>query len=320
MSGVLRRVLLAFALASAAGSAGAQYPVKPIRLVVPLLAGGPLDNTARIVGQSLSQSLGQPVVIENRPGADGAIAAQAVLAAPADGYTLFFANNTSVVGAPLLNKNLAYDTVTDFTPVSFVGRITLAIYAHPESPATSIADLVAYARANPNKLNYATSTIGDVIAAAQLLNSAGIAMVRVPYKGAAQAMPDLVAGRVQLGIAPISAGLGQVKDGRLRMLAIILPRRSPVVPDVPTIAEAGLPGVTVTTWAGVFGPKNLPREIVNRLSIELNQVVQRPEVRAQFDRQGFQGEGSTPEGLTAILKQELGVWAKIIKDNGITQN
>jgi tripartite-type tricarboxylate transporter receptor subunit TctC len=312
------RKMLALLLLSCS-SAWAQYPAKPVRMFVPILAGGPLDGVARVVSSSMSQGLGQQVVIENRPGADGAIAAQAVLSSPADGYTLFFTNNTAVVGAPLLNKGVTYDTLNDFTPVSFVGRMTLVIWAHPAAPTRSMKELVDYAKANPGKLTYATNTIGDVIAGAQLVGAAGVKMLRVPYKGAAQSIPEVVAGRVNMVIAPIGAGLGLMKEGRLRGLAVILPTRNPAAPDIPTIAEAGLPAVNVTTWAAIFGPRGMSREIAARLSKEVGEVVQRPDARAAFDKAGFRPEATSPEGLAALVKNEFAVWAKIIKDNNITQ-
>ena len=315
-----KQVIVLFMLALGVLRAEAQYPAKPVRMIVPILAGGPLDNVARIVSQALSQGLGQSVIVENRPGADGAIGAQAVLASPADGYTLFFTNNTAVVGAPLLNKALTYNPLTDFTPVSFVGRMTLVIYANPSLPAKSLAELVSHARANPNKLSYATSTIGDVIAGTQLLNAAGIDMVRVPYKGAAQAIPDLIEGRVHMGIAPLAAGLAHAKEGRLRMLAVILPSRSPTAPEVPTTAEAGQPGVSVTTWAAIFGPRGLPADATARVAAEMARLGQQTEVRNQFERQGFRGEVAGPETLSTLLKEELAIWSKIIKENGITQS
>lgn len=315
-----KQVIVLFMLALGVLRAEAQYPAKPVRMIVPILASGPLDNVARIVSQALSQGLGQSVIVENRPGADGAIGAQAVLASPADGYTLFFTNNTAVVGAPLLNKALTYNPLTDFTPVSFVGRMTLVIYANPSLPAKSLAELVSHARANPNKLSYATSTIGDVIAGTQLLNAAGIDMVRVPYKGAAQAIPDLIEGRVHMGIAPLAAGLAHAKEGRLRMLAVILPSRSPTAPEVPTTAEAGQPGVSVTTWAAIFGPRGMPADATARVAAEMARLGQQTEVRNQFERQGFRGEVAGPETLSTLLKEELAIWSKIIKENGITQS
>jgi tripartite-type tricarboxylate transporter receptor subunit TctC len=311
---------LALLLALGAGSALAQsqWPARPVRLIVPILAGGPLDTIARIVARALGDSLGQTVVVDNRPGADGAIAAQAVASAAPDGYTLFFSNNNAVVGAPLLNPGVGYDPLVDLTPISFVGRMTLVIFANPQLPVSTLSGLVEHARAQPGKLSYATSTTGDVIAAMQLLNAANLSMVRVPYKGAAQAIPDIIAGRVDFGIAPIAGGLAHARDGRLRMLAVILPARSPLAPELPTASESGWPSVSVTTWAALFGPRGLPPDISTRLGNEVARLLSQPDVRAQFDRQGFRPEASTPQGLAERVSEERAVWGRIIRDNGIT--
>ena len=305
------------ALAIASISAWAQYPSRPIRLIVSLAAGGPGDSAARVVAQALSQTLGQPVLVENKPGADGAIAAEAVLNAPPDGYTLFWGNTNALVGVPLLRKNPPYDPAS-FTPVSFIGRMTLFLYSHPGVPAKTVSELVEYSRANPGKLDYATSTFGDDVAAAQFMKAAGIKMTRVPYKGAAQAIPDLVAGRVQVLIAPAFPALPHAKEGRLRALAVFLAQRSPAAPEVPAMAEVGIPGVSVP-WTGVFGPPKMPREIAERLSGELNLVLKHQEVRMQFERQGFLGEGSTPQALAAYLMEELEKSKQIVREFGITQ-
>ena len=175
-------------------------------------------------------------------------------------------------------------------------------------------------RANPDKLNFATSNLTEFMFAAQLMKSAGISMVRVPYKGAAQAIPDLIAGRVQLNFVPISAGLAHVKDGRLRILATVLPQRVAVAPDVPTMTEAGFPGVTVSPWQGIFAPPKTPREIIERLSREFNQVLRDPEVRAQFDRQGFQPEWAAPEAMGTMLKNDVQIWGQIVREAGIPQD
>lgn len=305
-----------------AGAAFSQtaYPSKPVRILVPFLAGGPVDTTARVIQQALSRALGQPVIIENKPGADGAIAAQAVMSSPPDGYTLFFGGSSTMVSVPVLRKIPPFDPVADFTPISLIGRFAFCMFVHPDVPAKTVAEFVDYARANPDKLNFATSNLTEFMFAAQLMKSTGISMVRVPYKGAAQAIPDLVAGRVQLDFVPISAGLGHYKDGRLRILATVLPKRIPVAPDVPTMAEAGMPGVTVSPWQGIFGPPKMPREIVERLSRELSQILQSAEVRAQYDKQGFQPEPSTPEALLAMLKSDVQVWGQIVREAGIPQD
>ncbi len=313
----LCRAVMGIALAFASVSAWAQYPTKPIRLIVALAAGGPSDSAARVVGQALSQALGQAVIIENKPGGDGAIAAETVLNSPPDGYTLFWSGTSAMLGVPLLRKNPPYDPVS-FTPVSFGGRFTLFLYSHPGVPAKTLSELIEYARAHPDKLNCATSTFADVIAAAQLMNAAGIKMTRVPYKGGTQSILDLVAGRVQIAIAPAFVGLPHVKQGRLRALAVFLPQRSPAAPEVPTMVEAGIPGVSVP-WAAVFGPPKMPGEIVERLSREISIVLQQPEVQMQLQRQAFQGEGSSPQGLTVILKEELEKSRRIVREYGITQ-
>ena len=320
MKKLLRTVALVASLVLAAGQAAAQYPAKPVRIIVPFLAGGPVDTTARVIQQALSRALGQPVIVENKPGADGAIAAQAVMSSPPDGYTLFFGGSSTMVSVPVLRKNPPFDPVADFTPISLIGRYAFCMFVHPDVPAKTVAEFVAHARANPDKLNFATSNLTEFMFAAQLMKSTGISMVRVPYKGAAQAIPDLIAGRVQLDFVPISAGLAHVKDGRLRLLATVLPQRVAVAPDVPTMAEAGIPGVTVSPWQGIFGPPKLPREIVERLARELNLILQSAEVRAQYDKQGFQPEPSTPEALTAMLKSDVQTWGQIVREAGIPQD
>jgi tripartite-type tricarboxylate transporter receptor subunit TctC len=314
------RAALGAFLALAAASATAQYPTKPVRIVVPFLAGGPVDTTARVIQQALSRALGQPVIVENRPGADGAIAAQSVASAVPDGYTLFFGGSSTMVSVPVLRKNPPFDAVADFTPISLIGRFAFCMFVHPDVPAKTVTEFVAHARANPDKLNFATSNLTEFMFAAQLMKSAGISMVRVPYKGAAQAIPDLIAGRVQLDFVPISAGLAHYRDGRLKLLATVLPQRVAVAPEVPTMAEAGFPGVTVSPWQGIFGPPKLPKEIVERLSRELNLILQSAEVRAQYDKQGFQPEPSTPDALAAMLKSDLQTWGQIVREAGIPQD
>jgi putative tricarboxylic transport membrane protein len=317
MKNVLTIPALALSLAFGAIPASAQYPSRPVHLLVPFPAGGPSDNAARTVAQALSKSVGQPVVVENKPGANGAIAAQAVLAAAPDGYTLLWGVG-SMGGIPFLMRNPPFESLADFAPVSMVGRFAFAMFVHPGVPAKSVAEFVAYARANPDKLSYATGTVSEYLAGAQLMKATGISMVRVPYKGGAQAMPDLVAGRVEVYLTPISLGLPHAKDHRLRLLATLLPQRSAAAPDVPTLAEAGVPGVSVPTWQAIFAPRKTPREITERLSLETKLVLKDPGVQAQFDRQTLQIEGSTPEALAAIVREESRTWGQFIRENGIT--
>jgi len=298
--------------------ASAQYPVKPVRLIVTLGTGGPADGAARALAEPLSRALGQPVIVENKTGADGAIGAEAVRNSQPDGYTLLWGQTSNLVGVPLTRRNPPYDPVMDFTPLSFVGRLTICLFAHPDVPAKTVAELVEYARANPGKLNYGTNSTTEAVMGAQISKAAGIVMVRVPYKGGAAAIPDLLAGRLQLGFMPASVGLPQVKAGKLQALATLLPRRSPVAPNVPTVAEAGFPRATLTSWFGLFAPARLPTEVVERLSREINLALDLPDVRAQFERHAVQAEGSTPQALAAILKQDLETWREVIREAAIT--
>ena len=308
-------IALSFALSVT--SAKGEYPDRPLHFIVPFAAGGPTDNVARTVGQALAQSIGQPVIIENRPGADGTIAAQAVLGAPADGYTLLFAVS-SMVALPLMKRTPPFDSLTDFAPVSMIGRFPFCMYVNPAVPAKSVAEFISYARANPGRLNYASSSPSEYMAAAQFMKVTGVSMVRVPYKGAAQAMPDLVAGRVQVNFGPMSGGLPFVKDGRLRILASLLARRSATAPEVPTMSESGVSGVYVPSWQAILAPAKTPRQIVDYLSREVNQVLRNSEVHGKLGGLALEVEGSTPEALAATLRDDLRGWAEFVRESDIT--
>jgi tripartite-type tricarboxylate transporter receptor subunit TctC len=310
--------LLALSAALAAAPAIAEYPAKPVRLVVPFAAGGPTDTVARAVAQQMTRSMGQPVIVENKPGADGAIAAQTVAAAAPDGYTLLFASS-SLFALPYSMKPAPFDTLADFAPVSSVARFTFCLYVNPAVPAKTPRELIAYARANPGTLNFATSNMTEHLAAALFMKAAGIDMVRVPYKGAAQAMPDLVAGLVHVNFGPMNAGLPFVRDGRLRLLATLLPERSSQTPDTPTLDEAGVPGVTVQTSQVIVAPAKTPRDIVDRLSREVNLALGNRDVRAQLEKQAIVVEGSTPEGLRTQLEGIDRMWAVFVRENNLVQ-
>ena len=295
----------------------AQYPAKPIRLVLQFPAGGVADAVARILAQRLSQSLGQPVIVDNRPGADGAIAGETVMKAASDGYTLLFATNSTLSAVPALRKNPPYDPVADFTPISLVGRFSFFVFVNAGVQAKTLAEFVSYARANPGKLNYGTGNTTSILATAQFKSLAGIDMLQVPYKGDAPAATDLLGGRVDLVIGSTVPGLALAKDGKIRALATLLARRSSHLPDVPTMAEAGFPEYSVTSWAGLFGPAKLPREIVERLTRETNEILRRQDVKDQIERQAFEVEGSSPEELGAFVKEQLEVWRRAVREAGI---
>jgi tripartite-type tricarboxylate transporter receptor subunit TctC len=313
----MTRTLAALAAALLAGAAGAQYPSKPVRLIVPFPPGGAAELGARIYAQPLGQALGQPVVIETKPGADGAIAAEAAMKAAPDGYTLFYATNTAFSWLPAVRKNPPYDPLTDFTPVSLVGQFGFFIFSHPSVPASNIAELLAYIRANPGKLNYGSGNSTSMLATAQLVQQEKLDVVHIPYKGDGPLSVDLLGGRVHFAIATPGTAAPQVKEGKLRVLATLLPSRNPLLPEAPTFAEAGLRPLSITPWGGVFGPANVPKEIVARVSRELGIVLKRPEVREAFQKLAFEPRSSTPEELAALVKEQGEVWRRVVAEVGI---
>ena len=311
------RALLFLALAAFCTAAGAQYPSKPIRLVVPFPAGGAAELGARIFAQPLGQALGQPVVVEAKPGGDGVIAADLVMKSAADGYTLLYATNTAFNWVPATRKNPPYDPVADFTPVSLVGIFGFFLFTHPSVPANTVAELIAYARANPGKLNYGTGNSTSKLMTAQMKLVERLDVVEVPYKGDNPLTIDLLAGRVHFAFATPGTAVPQVKAGKLRALAAMFPNRSPLLPEVPAAAEAGLGKVTVTPWGGVFGPAKMPREIADRVARELAVVLKREDVREGLGRIAFEPRSSTPDELTAFLKEQLDSWGRTARAVGI---
>jgi tripartite-type tricarboxylate transporter receptor subunit TctC len=310
----MHRILLAFVLAAVAGTSLAQYPAKPIRFIVGFPPGGSADPTTRILGQALSDQMGQPVIVDNRPGADSALAAEQMTRIAPDGYTIMFASNSAMTAAVALRKHPAYDPLKDFTPISMVGRATVIMYAHPSVPAKTLKEFVEYARANPGKLAYGTGNPLSILYNVQLMSATGIDMLHVPYKGEGPLNPDLLAGRVQSSFLSTLSALSNAKEGKLRPLAVLLEKRSPLAPDVPTIAEAGVPEVTVRQWAGVFGPPKLPRPIVERLNKEVNAALKRPEVLEKLQGYGYAAEGSTAERLFEINRDDLALWKKLVAE------
>jgi len=307
-------LLLALALSF---NAAAQYPTKPIRLIIHFPAGGSTDLVSRVLAQELTPSLGQPVVVENRTGADGAIAASVVMQSPPDGHTLFVATNTPMMQVPLLSKNPPYDPLTAFAPISLVGRYTFLLVTTPQLPAKTMAEFIAYARANPGKLNFATYSGASQIAYAQIVKTSKVDMLRVPYKGEAPSVADLLGGQIHAVFATPTSTLSHIRDGRLRVLATTLPTRWPLLPEVPTTVEAGLPPITVEFFAALYGPAKLPPEIANRISREVNAVMAKPQIREQIDKQGFSLAGSTPAELATFMKQQLAAWKQGFDDAGI---
>jgi tripartite-type tricarboxylate transporter receptor subunit TctC len=317
----LRLAAGAVALPAVSRIASAQaYPNRPIRLIVPFPAGGAADLAARIVAQTLSEVLGQPLVIDNRGGADGTIAGNAVKTAIPDGYTLLFATTTGLNAAPTLRKEPPYDPITAFTPISMVGKFGFFLFVHESLPATTVPEFLNYVRANPGKVNYATGNGTSILATAQLALAEKLDMLQVPYKGDAQATADLIAGRVQVMIGTPGSAMQQVQEGRLRVLATLLSRRSPLAPDAPTTAEVGLKGLTITPWAGLFGPAKLPKEIVDRVAAAMKVISTRQDVRESLDKFAFELQNSTPEEMATLLKDQLEVWRRTVEEAGIERN
>ena len=313
----MKRICIALLLGLAAAGAHAQaWPTKPVRIILQFPAGGSTDVVARILAQALSGPLGQPVIVENRPGADGAIAADVVMRSEPDGHTYFLASNTPMMQVPLLRKAPPYDPVKNFTAVSLVGRYVYVMVSSPALPAANARDFVAYAKANPGKLNY-----GSYSGVTQLmftrLKSTGLDAQLIPYKGEGPTVADIIGGQIQFTYATPTSTLSHIRDGKLRALAVLLPARFGLLPDVPTAAEAGVPALTAGTWAALFGPAKLPPEITARMNRELNAAMRRPDVKQKIDQQGFELAGNTPEEMSAFLVEQLGAWRKAFADAGM---
>jgi len=313
----MKRWLVLAAACLFAAPAQAQFPVKPVRIVVPFPAGSATDTIARILGQSVSAAVGQPVIIDNKAGADGAIAGAEVVKSAPDGYTLFMATNSPMAVAVAMKKVPPYDPLADFTPITDVGRYTFFLYINADTPLRTFKELVDYAKANPGKLNYATGNTTGIMSFAQMNALAGIDMTHVPYKGEPQAVTDIIAGRVQLLWATPTTGLSHLKDGKLRALATNLKTRSSLLPDVPTMAEVGVPGYSVVSWAALYAPARLPRDLQLRWNKEFHDAMKRPDVIAALEKQAFPTNPSTPEELAAFTKAQLEAYRAILKSIGI---
>jgi tripartite-type tricarboxylate transporter receptor subunit TctC len=294
------------------------YPNKPIKIMVPANPGGGADFIARTLSAQLGEYLGESIVIENKAGASGTIAAEYVSKSPPNGYLVLMAQSTSMVIAPHLYKSLNYDTLKDLLPVTQVAQMPFILAVNPKLPVNNIKEFIAYAKTNPGKLNFSTSGNGaGSHLAGEMFNSAtGAKMVHVPYKGAGPALNAVVAGEVQVGFIPIVAALPLVKDGRLKALAVTTAARSMVAKDVPTLAEAGLTGYDINTWFGMFVPANTPAPIVDQLYKETVRALKQPEIRDRFLREGADPIGSTPAEFSALVKAEFAKFAKVVKDSG----
>ena len=308
VSGVILFALTATALAQS-------YPTKPIRFVVPFAPGGSTDTLARTIGQKLSASLGQQVVVDNRSGANGNIGMEIVARAAPDGYTIVLGYIANLAIGPGLYAKLPFDPVRDYAPITQLASSPNILAVHPSLPVTSFKELIAYAKAHPGKLNYASASVASIgHLTGELLNhAAGIDLVHVPYKGSGQAVIDLLAGQVPMMFSGMSSVMPHIKAGKLRPLAVTGAQRSPATPAVPTIAESGFPGFEATAWYGVLAPARTPKPIVNRLHDEIVRALALPDVKERLNNVGFDLVGGTPEAFGAYIKTEIKKWTKVVR-------
>lgn len=295
----------------------APYPAKPINLVIPFPAGSGTDAVGRIFATELSKILGQQVVIENKPGGNATIAASYVARMQPDGYTLFLTTNTSHSAAPWLMKNVSYDPVKDFTPIARGGNLPFILVINPKLPVKSVEELVAYAKKNPGKLNYASGNSTGIVGGATFAARAGIDLVHVPYKGTPQAMTDVVGGQVDMMFVDVAAGMPLVKSGQLKAIAVSTANRSALLPDLPSMAEAGVKDFDLISWNGYFGPAGLPPEVVTKVNAAINQIVNDPDTKKRLSVLGFDAFSGTPQDFSVFVDQQLTLWKQLIQDAGI---
>ena len=317
----LATALLLLAPAWWPAQAGADFPTRPLRIVVPTPAGGPSDTVARLVAKGLSAQLGQPVVVDNKAGASGAIAAQEVVRSPADGHTLLWAQS-SMAGLPLVQKGTPYRDLGELAPVCGTVAFGYALFVSNHLPVHSIAELAAYGRAHPGQLNYATGTLSEHMFAVHVLQAVGVQATRVPYKGGAQLMPDLISGVVQLNFGPIVSGLQHAQAGKLRLLATVQPGRGrllPTVPTVPTLTELGIATDRLPTWNALFAPPTTPTAVTERLAAAVGVALKAPAVQALLAQQGAVALGGGPGELAATVRSTTGTWQAFVREHNIPQ-
>ena len=317
LSKSLSTLLAALTLLAAAPGVAQDYPSRPIRVVVPFSPGGAVDGPMRLIAQELGKRLGQPVVVENKPGAGATIGTDVVAKAPADGYTLLLASQTNAISATLY-RQLPFEPIDDFTPITLIGREPGVVVVNPSIPVKTLQEFIAYVKERPGKVDYASSGngSGQHLFAALLASKTGMAMNHVPYRGSGQATTDLLSGVVAMAIPGTAGMVGHIKAGKLRALAVTGAARSPQLPDVPTVMESGVPDYEAYVWMGLLGPKGTPAPIVDRLHREVVGVLAEDEVKRFMATAGIEIVGSTPAQFGAFFRAEKDLWAKVIRDTG----
>ncbi|MDI9332057.1 MAG: tripartite tricarboxylate transporter substrate binding protein [Alphaproteobacteria bacterium] len=293
------------------------WPTKPVRIVLQFPPGGSTDAVARILSQVFTQSLGQPVLVENRPGADGAIAGDFVARSDPDGHTYFLASNTPMMQVPLLKKNPPYDPIKSFTPVTLVGRYIYVMVVGAQVPVQNAQELLQLIRSQPGKFNYGSYSGVTQLMHTRLKNESKVDLNLVPYKGEGPTINDILGGHVQFTYATPASALPHIREGKLKAMAVLLPKRWETLPQVPTAAEAGVPALTAGTWAALFGPAKLPPDIATRMSRAMAEAIARPDVKERVDRLGFDLASSTPAELAAFMPEQLQAWGKAFADAGL---
>ncbi|HPU50022.1 MAG TPA: tripartite tricarboxylate transporter substrate binding protein [Burkholderiaceae bacterium] len=310
----------AAALAAAGLPSGARaqtFPSRALRFVVPFPAGSATDTVARIVAQAMGDALGQPVAVDNKPGANGILGAEQVKAAPADGYTMLVTTNTTQAANVSLYKKLSYDPVKDFTPIGKIGLTGFVLMVRPDFPAATLKDFLAHAKANPGKLSFGHGSAGSLVSGALLNKMGGVTATAVAYKGIPAALTDLIGGSLQYAFADVGNAVAQMKGGKLRGLAVTTPRRASRAPEVPTVAEAGLPGYEVVAWFGLMAPANLPGDVHRKLSDTLMAVLAKPDIRERIAAAGVDPDPQDAAALARTIDAEIRRWAGWVKDAGI---
>jgi len=312
----IRRLAGAFAVLAACAVHAQVYPNKPIKLIVPLAAAGTGDTLARAVGEGMAKELGQPVVIENKPGAGGLLGTELVAAAPADGYTLLAVSPSHVIN-PALHAKKTYDPLKDFETITIMANTHQVIVAHPSTPASSLKELIDYAKKNPGKLTYGSAGLGSATHLNMELfkSMAGVDILHVPYKGSTQARQDVLSGQVHLAMDGLLPVQPLIKDNRLKALAITSSRRAQSNPDIPTIGEV-VPGYATDTWYGIIAPARTPKDVIARLQAAAVKALRSPEVADRLAKLGAEPVGNSPEEFTRLLEKEQKTWAKVVKDSG----
>ena len=313
---MLRRLIACAALVLPLAAAAQSWPARPIKMIVPFPAGGPTDVITRALSDKLSQALGAPVVVDNKPGAGGAIGADFVAKSAPDGYTLLMATGSTHSVGPYLSK-VPYDPVKDFTPIIHVGSATNILLVSPKLGVKNVHELIELAKKDPGKLNYATSGIGSVahLTSEMFASMAGIKLTHVPDKGTQLSIADIASGQVAMLFDSVMTAKPHVESGRLQGIAISSARRSPLVPNIPTVAESGLPGFESTNYFGIWGPANLPHPVVDRVNAEMNRILGDPAIKERFHTLGFDIAGGTPADFTAVIAAESAKWSKVIRES-----